>query len=445
MTSSRLAEALARLDALVNWERRDRDASMRRGLEPIQGLLARMGNPERSFRAVHITGTKGKGTTSALIEAGLRRAGLATGLYTSPHVERVNERVRVRGAEVGDEELAFALETALEARASAPPGSQAGESTWFDLVTAAAFLVFARAKIEWAVVEVGLGGRLDSTNVVRGEVCVITNIDLEHTAVLGNSRREIAREKAGILKPGSTLVTGVRAGEAPPEDDPAVVIEREAAGLEVRTLRPQVSDPGASAFERNTALACLVLDELGRRGLTRASAAGVSERAPVSAALLDAQTLASARLPGRAERRRVGATAVVLDAAHVASSVSLLLAELSREREFLSPPVVLLALGRDKDARSILKALESRVDRVVCTTVASGPLRDAETLAQEARTLGIVAETAADPERGLARALDLTAKGGWVLVLGSFYLVGALRPRTSPLQPAPPTEASRRC
>ena len=429
MPTPRLAKALARLDALVNWERRDRDASMRQGLEPIAELLAGMGNPERRFRAVHVTGTKGKGTTSALVEAGLRRAGIATGLYTSPHLERIGERIRVRGEEVGDEALAEALETALAARESAAEGSHAKDSSWFDVLTAAAFRVFAEARVEWAVVEVGLGGRLDSTNTVNGEVCVITNIDLEHTNVLGSTRRAIAREKAGILKAGSTLVTAVRAGEGPPEDDPATVIESAAVALDVPILRPEVLDVDASMLARNAALARLVLDELGRRGLCGSGGGAVD------ASLLDARTIESARLPGRAERRRVGSTPVVLDAAHVASSVRLLLDEWSREREFSSPPVVILALGKDKDASAILKTLEKRVDRVLCTTVASGPLRDAETLAQAARTQGIAAETAADPARALARALDKTRDGGWVLALGSFHLAGALRPLTSPSEP----------
>jgi dihydrofolate synthase/folylpolyglutamate synthase len=431
MTSPRLAQALARLDALVNWERRDRDAAMRTSLEPITGLLALLGNPERRFRAVHVTGTKGKGTTAALVEAGLRRAGIATGLYTSPHVERMNERVRVRGEELADDTFAAALETVLAARARAAPGSPAAQSTWFDVLTATAFLAFAEAQVEWALVEVGLGGRLDSTNVVHGEVCVITNIDLEHQNVLGPTRRDIAREKAGILEQGCTLVTGVRTGEGPPEDDPATVIERAAAALDVRILRPEVPEPDASALERNTGLARLVLDELGRRGV-RGPGGGA-----VSSALLDPPTVAAARLPGRAERRRVGRTSVVLDAAHVASSVRLLLTELSREREFSSPPVVILGLGRDKDAPAILKALVGRADRVLCTTVASGPLRDAETLAQVARTQGLAAETAADPGRALARALDLTGDGGWVLVLGSFYLAGAVRAMTSPTEREP--------
>src|SRR5262245_45548207 len=113
MTTARLAQALARLDALANWERRDRDAAMPTSLEPIRGLLARLGDPHKRFRCVHVTGTKGKGTTSALVEAGLRRAGIATGLYTSPHLERIHERIRVCGRELPDDVLAAALEMAL--------------------------------------------------------------------------------------------------------------------------------------------------------------------------------------------------------------------------------------------------------------------------------------------------------------------------------------------
>ena len=184
---------------------------------------------------------------------------------------------------------------------------------------------------------------------------------------------------------------------------------------------------------RNLDLAGLVLDELGARGVRDA------EGWPVSRRLLDERTVGEARLPGRLEKRRAGRVPVVLDAAHVASSVRMVLDELSTDPELQGPPVVLLALGRDKNARDILKVLAGRTDRVVCTTVSSGPLSAAETLAAEAKHAGLGAETAADPRDAFVRALELAADGRWVLVLGSFYLAGAVRAFLRAEPHTPPT------
>lgn len=419
----RLARAFARLDSLVNWERRDR-GGMRVGLEPVLDVLARLGHPERSFRAVHVAGTKGKGTTSALVAAALSRAGTRTGLYTSPHVDRVNERVRIDGLEVDDAALAETLERAWAAREAAIAGNTPGdEATWFDLVTSAAFVCFQRARCEWGVVECGIGGRLDSTNAVQGEVCVVTNVDLEHTSVLGNTRADIAREKGGILKRGSTLVTSLWPDPALGRDDDAgSVLEGMACELGCRVLRPRREE--GTMLARNVALARLVLDELGRRGVT------ARDGRPVDGRLLDEETISGARLPARLEKRRIGRTLVVIDGAHVASSVRMVLEELAGDPDVAGaagPPVVLLALGRDKDAPRILKTLRAHADRLVCTTVASGPLRAAETLAEEASRAGFVAETAAEPVSALSKALQLAGEQGWVLVIGSFYLAGAVR------------------
>ncbi len=428
MRHRRLGAALERLDALVDWERRDRDASMRRGIDPSADLLERLGSPHRRFRSVHVAGTKGKGTTSALVAAALLRAGIRTGLYTSPHVDRIHERIRVEGGEVDDETLATALERALDARERAiADGGPGAQSTWFDVLTAAAFAVFAERGLSWAVVECGLGGRLDSTNVLAADVCVVTNVDLEHTAVLGSTRVAIAREKGGILKRGATLVTGVLPDPAFGADDPAPVLDAIARELRCPVLRPASLAP--TMLGRDVDLAALALDELGARGVKGADPRGVKavDGWPVGRALLDDATIAAARLPGRLEKHRVGRIPLVIDGAHVASSVRMVLDELARDPELRGTPVVVLALGRDKNAREILKVLAGGTDRVLCTTVSSGPLLAAHTLAAEASLAGLGAETAADPRDACARALESAADGRWVLVLGSFYLAGAVR------------------
>lgn len=421
MTDHRLAEALARLDALVNWERRDRDAAMRRGLEPVADVLERLGGPTARFRSVHVAGTKGKGTTSSLVATALGRAGLRTGLYTSPHVDRMHERIRVDGRDVDDSTLARALELALSARELAlAQGTPGAAATWFDLVTAAAFLIFAEAEVEWAVVECGLGGRLDSTNVVHGEVCIVTNIDLEHTAVLGSSLAAIAREKGGILKRGSTLVTGVLPDPAlAASEDPARILDEIAGELHCPVLRPEGLAP--TMLGRNVDLARLALDELGAREVRD------RDGWPIGGKLLEPETILAARLPGRLEKRFQGDVRVVIDAAHVPSSVRMVLEELAGDPDLPGRPVVVVALGRDKNAGEIFRILATVADTVVCTTVPSGPLSAAEFLAEEAKRAGLGAETAADPRTAYARALELAEDGRWVLVIGSFYLAGAIR------------------
>ena len=160
--------ALARLDSLTNWEQRPR-GGMRVGLEPMLDLSARLGHPERSFRSIHVAGTKGKGSVSALIEAALARGQFRVGRYGSPHVERVSERVSISGNEVDEAVLARALARALDAYEVAKSDETAAAgATWFDLITASAFLIFAETHVEWAVIEVGLGGRLELDKHCQG-------------------------------------------------------------------------------------------------------------------------------------------------------------------------------------------------------------------------------------------------------------------------------------
>ncbi len=416
-----LARATARLDALTNWENRPRSA-MRVGLEPMLDLAQRLGNPQESFRSIHVAGTKGKGSISSLIEVALVRAGLRVGRYASPHVERLTERVSLEGREIDEASLARALDKALDAYEAARKAETAGAgATWFDLLTAAAFIIFAETQRKWAVVEVGLGGRLDSTNIVMGEVAVVTNIGLEHTEILGKTRAAIAGEKVGILKPGAVLVTPLDAN-----DEAGRVLEARAELLGAPVIRPLLPTP-ATIEGSNVALAGAVLDQLGKLGV-RAPAFGT---AAVDARLIDANTLAAARLPGRMERFdiKAGRLAVVLDGAHVPFNLEAVLGDLARAPELSGPCVAIVALAADKDAKGFVAELGKRASTIVFTDLpGSSRGRSPNELQRLAASLGLKSEAEPDAKRALGRAVALaSAAKAWLLVTGSLYLVGALR------------------
>tara|TARA_R110002126_G_scaffold83146_3_gene203231 strand:- start:10618 stop:11901 length:1284 start_codon:yes stop_codon:yes gene_type:complete len=420
-----LDSTLQRLHARIDWEKRGRH-DMRVDVAPARDLLQRLGSPHRAWRAIHVAGTKGKGSVAAGIAAGLEASGLRTGLYTSPHVERIHERVRMSFAPIEDAPLASALTRTLDVREQAEvEGTPAGGASWFDLVTCAAFLAFAEANVDVAVVEVGLGGRLDSTNALIPELCVITNIDLEHTDVLGSTRAAIAGEKAGILKAGVDLVHGVTAVAG---DDPRKAVEARAAELGIQVLHVPMN---GTMHQDNARLARACLDRLGALGWT-----GSSGRPITSNALTD-EVLAAHRLPGRAEFRSLAGVPVVLDGAHVPSSLARLMLELRGRATLPGTPQVVLAVARDKDASGLLKAMGTAVDRVFCTSLDSGIHLGADRLTDLAREARYDGVEEADPVRAVVRACDrAAARGGWVLVTGSLYLVGAVRAALDPPQPS---------
>lgn len=416
---------MARLDALTDWERRPR-GPMRVGLQPMLDLSARLGAPHRAFRSIHVAGTKGKGSVSALIEVALASAGLKVGRYASPHAEHVTERVSVGGRSVGEATLARSLERALDAyeraREAKTPGA---EATWFDLMTSAAFVIFGEAGVEWAVVEVGLGGRLDSTNIVDGEIAIVTNIELEHTELLGSTRAAIAREKVGILKAGAVLLTTLG-----PEDEAGRVLQARADELHTPVVRAPLEE-GATIEENNVALAGLALDRLGSEGVS-------ARRGPVAGALvgrglLDAKTRAAARLPGRMERftldvagKRVPAA---LDGAHVPFNLAAVLRDLGRAPDLAGSCVAVVALAADKDAAGLMMELGRRASAIVFTDLPDSRRgRSPADLHALAASLGLKSEIEKDPKRAFRRGAELAAKSGaWLLVTGSLYLVGALR------------------
>jgi dihydrofolate synthase / folylpolyglutamate synthase len=426
-----LARAMARLDALTDWERRPRN-TMRVGLEPMRDLAARLGHPERSFRAVHVAGTKGKGSVSALIEAALAHAGLRVGRYASPHVERITERVSVQGHDVDEPTLARALDLALNAYEAARNAmTPAANATWFDLLTAAAFIIFAETQREWAVIEVGLGGRLDSTNIVDGEIAVVTNIALEHTEILGHTRAAIAAEKVGILKPGAVLVTTLGA-----DDEAGRILQARADELGSRVKRTRL-EPLAPIEQLNFALAAVVLGELRRKGVIARSGE------PVGAALLDADTRAAARLPGRMERFDVEIGArrlpVIMDGAHVPFNIGAVLRDLALASDLSGPCVAIVALAADKDAEGFVAELRGRASTIVFTDLpGSSRGRAPAELQALANSLGLTSEVEPDAKQALKRGLELACQANtWLLITGSLYLIGALRGAVSEAAPMP--------
>lgn len=411
--------AVSRLGHLTNWELNDRRRMLQEwSLRPMLDLMNRLGNPHRDIRIVHVAGTKGKGSVCSLIEQGLLSAGFKAARYASPHVECITERISIAGASISKADFGEILENVLNVRElAAREQTAAKDSTTFDLLTACAFQYFRRCDVEWAVVECGLGGRLDSTNVSDGEVAVITNIDLEHTEVLGRTKSAIAREKAGIIKPGAVVVTGV----APETEAGAVILKASRQnGCSVLTV-----DQNGTIESANTRLAAAAMDEV-----FRLSAASCRSRD-----LIIPELVSRSRLPGRQERFSIMSVfgfdvPVVLDGAHVPSSLTRVLDDITGS--FVDRPcTVLMGLGADKDAAGMVTRLQGRAKQLVTTQVSNAAF-DRFKLKELAEEAGIRACTAPSASDGLRLAAEIAGARGWILATGSLHLAGAVRPHLKP-------------
>jgi dihydrofolate synthase/folylpolyglutamate synthase len=410
-------DAAAYLEGLINLERRPDLGPERLGLGPIRRLLQRLDGPERGLSILHVAGSKGKGSTCLFAESILRAAGERVGTFTSPHLERWTERFRVDGREVAPERLTAAV-AALRPHVDALRAEDPDEApTFFDATTAAALLVFAEARVDRAILEVGLGGRLDSTNAVDPAVTCITSIELEHTDKLGESLAEIAGEKAGILKPGVPCVMGRLPAEA------ETVVMRRARELGTPLARLGVD------FEAVPAEAIGVLGSAQRdnAALARAMVGALGTWAPERLAEISARGLRAARLPGRVELL-AREPWIVVDSAHTSASARVLaeaLAALPARRRHL-----LLSVSGGKDLGAILAALLPGAARVTVTCSEPHRSMPAAELGARVRAAAPDLEIAVidDPHEAVRAARGALAPGDLLCAAGSIYLAGIARP-----------------
>ncbi len=412
MAAARYAELLARLAALAA-------AGVELGLERVRLALARLGDPQKRFAAVQIAGTNGKGSTAVMTEAILRAGGFSTGLYTSPHLARFTERIRIGGREVEGDRLA-----ALDRRVVATGVSL----TYFEVATVLGFLAMAEAGVEIGVLETGLGGRLDAVTTCEPLATAITSIGLDHQDYLGASLRAIAGEKAGILKPGVRCFLGRLPLEAALEI--ARVADRVGAPL-AHLGRDFQSPEGrlglVGAHQRDNAGLALALAGAAADGLGR----------PLDGAAT-ARALAAVRWPGRLERL---GDDLLLDSAHNAEGAQALAAALPL-LAVGRRVVLLVSVVRDKDSAGIFEALRPAASAIVLTRSPSvRALPPAELAALAGRWFAEVA-VRDELEGALAEARRRAGVGGLVVVCGSMFLVGAVRARVTgePVDPLPTSD-----
>lgn len=394
------------------------------GLDRTRALLAQLGHPQRAFRSVLVGGTNGKGSCASALAQCLEASGESTGLFTSPHLSRLGERFRAHGVEAGRDQIEAAI---VRVR----PAAERLEASFFEVVTALGCLLFEAAGVSTAVMEVGLGGRFDATNALEPELSIVTGVARDHTAQLGSDPRQIAFEKAGIFRPGKLALTGAQG--------PALETLRQranelgaplwAAGDEIEVEGEELAWQGVRLTVRCPAgQAGGTAPLVGRHQIRNLSLAACAALALEVSPEEVADGLAATRWPGRLERLHHRGRWVVFDGAHnpaAARALALALRRLGAE-----PFTLLVGAGRDKNLDGMAPELARGASQVIATSASNSP---------RARSAGEVADhfgglVAADPlavsapRDALEAALKATPPRGTIVVAGSLYLVGELRP-----------------
>ena len=422
------------LDSLINYERARRVhyTSNRFGLARMNRLLAALGNPQRSFKSAHIAGTKGKGSTATMLAAMLRGCGYKVGLYTSPHILNIRERIRINGDKISESAFArgIASVAAIATKARVP------EPTYFEVLTAAAFQHFASEGVDLAVIETGMGGRLDATNVITPEVVGLTSISLDHSAQLGDDLPAIAREKVGVIKKGIPVVSApqrpavreVIAEAATAADsflrisneDVAFSYRFEFSRLIGRHARICLTTP-TSRFEHlhvpvfgehqatNLGVALNMLDLLKGRGIA------IDDKEAMVG-------LSDVQLPGRMQMVSESPR-VLVDGAHNAASISALMRGIGQHIPYDSM-IVIFGCQKDKDIPGMLGRLQLGADKMIFLATGSPRSADpAELAAHYTERSGKMAQVAKSLDEAFRIATSAITREDLICITGSFYLV----------------------
>ncbi len=406
---------------LLEWLFARQRFGMKPGLERVRALLERLGNPQKSFQGVLVGGTNGKGSTAATLASILTASGARTGLFISPHLTEFSERFVVDGEPLADEAITAALE-------GIKPVAEALEATFFEIVTALGCALFAKADVDTAIIEVGLGGRFDATNALEPSLSLITGVSRDHTKILGETIEEIARDKAGIMRAGKLCLTGA-------QGDALRVLREEAArvgatlwavGEEVgfeanhlgwRGLELKVEGPHGTS-ELHTPL----LGAHQARNVALAAAAAAALGAEADAI---ERGVRATRWPGRLEPISYQNRTFLLDGAHnpeAAAALTRAVRDLGVERALL-----IFGVGADKEVGEVIAGLEPVTREVILTRARLSPR--AATPEDLQAYWHVPTVLTQGPEEAVERALEKTRPGEVVLVAGSLYLIGEVRPR----------------
>jgi dihydrofolate synthase/folylpolyglutamate synthase len=435
-------EALAFWYGRINYEvRAPQPGDLK--LDRMRGLLRYLGDPQRRVRAVHVAGSKGKGSTAAMLAAALQHAGYRTGLFTSPHLSRVEERIQIDGAMITPSELTALMAEIRDAIISyeAKHTDEGDAPTFFEIVTALGFLHFVRRRVEIAVLEVGLGGRFDSTNVCLPLVSVITSISYDHTRQLGSTLDKIAGEKAGIIRPGIRVVSGVRGAEARPvievtakiQKAPLWEVDRDFSYVHepARVTAAGMQPPRVKVTTRHRAWPWLELGLVGEHQAANAAVAVAAIEAlrEQGMSIPDAAVAAGLGQVHWPARMEVVARSpmVVLDCAHNVASAEALVATLKTSFAPKAQRLV-FAASNDKDLPGMLAVLGAKFHHVYLTRFTTSPRSaDPAPLVDLLKEANVSCSVHVSPSEALAAAWRDSSPDDLICVTGSVFLAGELR------------------